>query len=69
MDELFDDNQAKLLTSGGQQRAETDPAQCVLQLVAVTVYTPPCLPLCLPPSLPPFLRSAGGGIEEHAHRC
>lgn len=44
-----------------------------MQLVAVTLYTPLCLPLCLLPSLPPFLpalpHSAGGGIEEHAHRC
>lgn len=65
--------QTILLTIGGQQRAKTDPAQCVLQLVPVTVYTPLCLPGCLPPSFPPFLpaflRSAGGGIEEHAHRC
>lgn len=60
-------------TRRGQQRAKTTPAQCVLQLVAVTVYTPLCLPHCLiaspPPFLPAFLRSAGGGIEEHAHRC
>lgn len=66
-------NQTKLLTIGGQQRAKTDAAQCIMQLVAVTLYTPLCLPLCLLPSLPPFLpalpHSAGGGIEEHAHRC
>lgn len=63
----------KSLTTRGEQRADrcsrVPPVgtQC-------TVHTSPSLlpplSLLLPPSfLPVFLRSAGGGIEEHAHGC
>lgn len=56
-------NQTKLLTSGGQQRAKTDPAQCVLQLVPVTVYTP--VSASLPSSLPSSVQP--GAVKKNMH--